>query len=341
MSLSTAQPKRILTGDRPTGKLHLGHYVGSLKNRVELQSDHETFILIADMQALTDNAGNPEKITAAVTEVVLDYLAVGIDPTKSTIFLQSGIPQISELAEYNLNLVKVARLSRNPTVKEEIKHRGFGTSVPAGFFVYPVHQAADITAFNGTLVPVGADQLPMIEQTNEIVRSFNRLYGDVLSETTALVPKGTNRLVGTDGNAKMSKSLDNAIFLADDPETIQRKVMGMYTDPNHLRVEDPGNVEGNPVFEYLDIFGSDPQTIAQMKEHYARGGLGDVKVKRYLNDELQAFLKPIRERREQYAKNIDHIHTIIKAGTEHAFNTAQETLDRVKAAMGLNYFERW
>lgn len=330
--------KVILTGDRPTGQLHLGHYVGSLANRVKLQRSYDQFVMIADLQALTDNADNPQKIIQSINQVLLDYLAVGIDPSLTTIFVQSGIPQISELAFFYLNLVTVARLSRNPTVKEEIKLRGFGQSIPAGFFVYPVHQSADITIVNADLVPVGADQLPMIEQTNEIVRSFNRIYGETFHETAALLPEGVTRLMGTDGQGKMGKSLGNAIFLADDADTVKQKVMNMYTDPNHLRVQDPGKVEGNPVFQYLDAFGSDKAKIQELKDHYTRGGLGDVTVKRYLIDILQEFLTPIRERRKQYEQNPEHLQQILKAGTEKTFAIAEQTMQRVKTAVGVKYW---
>lgn len=331
--------KIVLTGDRPTGPLHLGHYVGSLKNRLALQETHEQFVMIADVQALTDNFENPDKVRASVTEVALDYLAVGIDPTKSTIFIQSLIPEIAELTVYYLNLVTVARLHRNPTVKEEIKLRGYEESIPAGFFMYPVSQAADITFLNTNIVPVGNDQLPMIEQTIEIVRKFNRLYGEVLTEPEALVPPAlTGRLPGLDGKAKMAKSAGNAIFLKDEADELTKKVMSMYTDPNHLRVEDPGRVEDNAVFMYLDIFGRDKQTIQDMKEHYRRGGLGDVKIKRYLNDELQALLTPIRERRKQYAQDPAYVLSILREGTAIARERAMQTMQRVRAAMKINYF---
>ncbi len=280
----------ILTGDRPTGKLHIGHYIGSLKNRVEMQNTgkYDTFIMIADQQALTDNARDPEKIKNSLIEVALDYLAVGIDPTKSTIFVQSQIPALAELNLYYLNLVTVSRLERNPTVKTEIAQKNFERSIPAGFFTYPVSQAADITAFKANLVPVGDDQEPMLEQTREIVRSFNSIYGkEVLVEPQGVFPpKGSGRLPGLDGNAKMSKSLGNAIYLADDADTLRKKVMSMYTDPNHIHIEDPGQIEGNMVFTYLDIFDSDKQKVAELKEHYQAGGLGDVKIKRYLNEVL-------------------------------------------------------
>ena len=329
--------KIILTGDRPTGKLHLGHYVGSLQNRVKLQSTHTQYVMIADQQALTDNADNPQKIIDAIFEVLLDYLAVGIDPKQTTIFAQSGIPQISELAFYYLNLVTVARLSRNPTIKDEIKQRGFEESIPAGFLVYPVHQAADITIVNAQLVPVGADQLPMIEQTNEIVRSFNRIYGSVFNEVEALIPEKCSRLMGTDGQEKMGKSLGNAIYLADDTDTVLKKVMGMYTDPNHLRASDPGRVDGNPVFTYLDTFGTDTQKIQDLKDHYTRGGLGDVVVKKYLNEVLQEFLTPIRTRRKEFEGNHDLLKTILKQGTIDVRTIAEQTIKKVKTAIGLTY----
>ncbi|HLQ87006.1 MAG TPA: tryptophan--tRNA ligase, partial [Enterococcus sp.] len=295
----------ILTGDRPTGQLHLGHYVGSLKKRVEMQADenNQMNIMIADVQALTDNAKNPEKVSKNVLEVALDYLAVGLDPKRSTLFIQSQIPQLAELMMYYMNLVTVARVKRNPTVKSEIEQKKFGESVPTGFFVYPISQAADITAFKANLVPVGEDQKPMLEQTQEIVHTFNSTYGEVLVEPKAVLPeKGMGRLPGIDGNGKMSKSLNNGIYLADDADTIKKKVMSMYTDPNHIHVEDPGQVEGNMVFTYLDVFGKDKAYIEELKEHYRRGGLGDVKIKRYLIDVLEAELAPIRARRLEFAK---------------------------------------
>ncbi|MFC6253038.1 tryptophan--tRNA ligase [Secundilactobacillus hailunensis] len=333
--------KIILTGDRPTGKLHIGHYVGSLQNRVKLQNsgDYESFIMIADQQALTDNARDPEKIRNSLIQVALDYLAVGIDPKKSTILVQSQIPALSELTMHYLNLVTVSRLERNPTVKTEIKQKKFGQSVPAGFFIYPVSQAADITAFKATTVPVGEDQEPMLEQTREIVRSFNSIYGKVLVEPEGYFPpEGEGRIPGLDGNAKMSKSLNNAIYLSDDADTVQKKVMSMYTDPTHIHVEDPGHVEGNTVFTYLDIFGEDTQKIADLKAQYQHGGLGDVKIKRYLNDVLQAVLDPIRTRREQYAQDIPGVYQILKDGSEKANVVANQTLKEVVEKMGLNYF---
>lgn len=334
--------KIILTGDRPTGKLHIGHYVGSLKNRVKLQNsgEFETFIMIADMQALTDNARDPEKIRQSLLQVALDYLAVGIDPAKSNILVQSQIPALTELTEFYLNLVTVSRLERNPTVKTEIKQKKFGQSVPAGFFTYPVSQAADITAFKATTVPVGEDQEPMLEQTREIVRSFNNIYGDILVEPEGYFPEeGQGRIPGLDGNAKMSKSLDNAIYLSDDADTIQKKVMSMYTDPTHIHVEDPGHIEGNTVFTYLDIFGEDTDKIADLKAQYQHGGLGDVKIKRYLNDVLQATLKPIRERRETFEKDPAGVYQILKDGSAQANVVANQTLTEVRNAIGVNYFD--
>lgn len=334
--------KIILTGDRPTGKLHIGHYIGSLKNRVELQNtgDYESFIMIADQQALTDNARDPEKIRKSLTEVALDYLAVGLDPTKSTIFVQSQLPELHELTMHYLNLVTLSRLERNPTVKTEIKQKNYENSIPAGFLIYPVSQAADITAFKATTVPVGEDQLPMIEQTREIVRSFNSIYGDVLVEPEAIIPKDTcGRLPGTDGKAKMSKSIGNCIYLSDDADTIKKKVMSMYTDPNHIRVEDPGQIEGNTVFTYLDVFAKDKEAVQEMKEHYQRGGLGDVKVKRYLNEVMQAELEPIRKRREEFAKDMDSVYKMLKDGSDRAREVAAQTLSEVRNAIGLEYFK--
>ena len=335
--------KVILTGDRPTGKLHIGHYVGSLRNRVELQNSglYESFIMIADQQALTDNARNPEKIRNSLIQVALDYLSVGIDPTKSTIFVQSQIPELHELTMQYLNLVTVSRLYRNPTVKEEIKQKEFNNSIPAGFFIYPVSQAADITAFKAEIVPVGDDQLPMIEQAREIVRTFNSLYGEVLVEPKAVLPpKGSGRLPGTDGKAKMSKSIGNCIYLSDDADTVRKKVMSMYTDPNHIRVEDPGQVEGNTVFTYLDAFCKEKDVLEEMKEHYTRGGLGDVKVKKYLNEVLQAELEPIRKRRSEYESDIDEIYNILKKGSDKARKIAAATLKEVREVIGLEYFNR-
>ncbi|KRL77336.1 tryptophanyl-tRNA synthetase II [Secundilactobacillus paracollinoides DSM 15502 = JCM 11969] len=340
--IKMSDKKIVLTGDRPTGKLHIGHYVGSLKNRVKLQNsgEFETFIMIADMQALTDNARDPEKIRHSLLQVALDYLAVGIDPAKSNILVQSQIPALTELTEFYLNLVTVSRLERNPTVKTEIKQKKFGQSVPAGFFTYPVSQAADITAFKATTVPVGEDQEPMLEQTREIVRSFNNIYGDILVEPEGYFPEeGQGRIPGLDGNAKMSKSLDNAIYLSDDADTIQKKVMSMYTDPTHIHVEDPGHIEGNTVFTYLDIFGDDTDKIADLKAQYQHGGLGDVKIKRYLNDVLQATLKPIRERREQFEQDPAGVYQILKDGSAQANVVANQTLTEVRNAIGVNYFD--
>ncbi len=334
--------KIILTGDRPTGKLHIGHYVGSLKNRVELQNsgEYETFIMIADIQALTDNARDPEKIRRSLIQVALDYLAVGIDPEKSTILVQSQIPALSELTEHYANLVTVSRLNRNPTVKTEIKQKKFGQSVPVGFAMYPISQAADITAFKATTVPVGDDQEPMLEQTREIVRSFNSIYKqNILVEPEGYFPpKGMGRIPGLDGNAKMSKSLGNAIYLSDDADTIKSKIMSMYTDPDHVHVEDPGKVEGNTVFTYLDIFDHDKAKVADLKAQYQHGGLGDVKIKLYLNDVMQAFLQPIRDRYNQYAKDIPSVYEILKKGSAHANEVANQTLKEVRDAIGINYF---
>ena len=331
----------ILTGDRPTGQLHLGHYVGSLKKRVEMQADknNDLFIMIADVQALTDNAKNPEKVAKNVLEVALDYLAVGLDPARSTLFIQSQIPQLAELMMYYMNLVTVSRVKRNPTVKSEIEQKKFGESIPTGFFVYPISQAADITAFKANLVPVGEDQKPMLEQTQEIVHTFNSTYAEVLVEPKAVLPpKGMGRLPGIDGNGKMSKSLNNGIYLADDADTIKKKVMSMYTDPNHIHVEDPGQVEGNMVFTYLDVFGTDKAHIQELKDHYRRGGLGDVKIKRYLIDVLEAELAPIRKRREMYANDKQAVMDMLRKGSQHAESIAAKTLDEVKRAMGIQYF---
>ncbi len=330
--------KRILTGDRPTGPLHIGHFVGSLRNRVRLQKDYETYVLVADVQALTDNFEHPEKVRSNVLEVVLDYLAVGLDPRHTTVVIQSLVPEIAELTVFYLNLVTVSHLNQNPTVKAEIAQKGFGRSVPAGFFVYPVSQAADITAFGAHLVPVGEDQLPMIEQTAEIVRRFNRLYAPVLVEPTALVGE-VARLPGLDGKAKMSKSLGNAIFLSDTADEVALKVRGMYTDPGHLRVEDPGKVEGNPVFSYLDAFDPDTELVAGLKEHYRRGGLGDVKVKRHLLEVLESVLGPIRERRLEFARSMDYVEQVVREGTARGRAKATETMQQVRKAMHLDYFE--
>lgn len=328
----------VLTGDRPTGPLHLGHYVGSLENRLKLQELHQQYIMIADVQALTDNYAHPEKVRENVLQVALDYLAIGIDPVKSTIFIQSMIPQIADLTVFYLNLVTVNRLARNPTVKTEIQQKGFGESIPAGFFIYPVSQAADITIVKATIVPVGEDQLPMIEQTNEIVRSFNAHYKtDVLHEVKILLGQ-TPRLCGIDGKAKMSKSLNNAIFLGDSQDELQKKVMKMYTDPGHLHVQDPGQVEGNTVFTYLDVFDKDKNKVQELKDHYQRGGLGDVVLKKYLFEVLNNFLTPIRERRIQLAKDPEYVMQILKQGTEKTLIVAEQTLKDVKQAMLLNYF---
>lgn len=327
----------ILTGDRPTGPLHLGHFVGSLENRVKLQDQYKQFVMLADLQALTDNVDNPKKVRENVLEVAYDYLAVGIDPKKTTIFIQSLIPQIAELAILFLNLVTVNRLKRNPTVKTEIQQKGFGQNVTAGFLMYPVHQAADITVVKATLVPVGEDQLPMIEQTNEIVRRFNHLYKtDVLKESQALLSKAA-RLPGIDGKAKMGKSLGNAIFLSDDADTVKKKVMSMYTDPNHLKVEDAGQVEGNMVFTYLDIFDSNKEEIAALKAHYQRGGLGDVVLKRRLIDVLNAFLEPIRARREVISQDPQEVMRILLHGSGIVREIAAQTMAEVRNVLHLHY----
>lgn len=336
----------ILTGDRPTGKLHIGHYVGSLKRRVQMQNEgiYDTFIMMADQQALTDHAKEPEKIIESVGNVALDYLASGIDPEKSTIFIQSQIPELGELMMYYLNLTSLNRVLRNPTVKTEIEQKNFDEGVPAGFAMYPVSQAADITAFKATHVPVGNDQAPMIEQTREIVRSFNHAYStDVLVEPEGIYPENeaAGRLPGLDGNAKMSKSLGNGIYLADDADTLKKKVMSMYTDPTHVNIADPGHIEGNMVFHYLDVFGrpEDANNIAEMKAQYQAGGLGDVKTKRYLLEILDRELAPIRERRIEFAKNMDYVYDVLKKGSEKAEAVAANTLDEVKSAMGINYFK--
>jgi tryptophanyl-tRNA synthetase len=328
----------ILTGDRPTGPLHLGHYVGSLRERVALQREHRQFVIVADMQALTDNADNPARIRGNILEVALDYLAVGIDPQLTTVFIQSLVPELSELTMYYLNLVTLARLQRNPTVKDEIGLRGFGGKIPAGFLCYPVSQAADISAFKADLVPVGSDQLPMIEQTAEIVRSFNRIYGcSVLVEPKPLL-SGVPRLPGTDGKGKMSKSLGNAISLGDSADAVRDKVMKMYTDPGHLRVADPGQVEGNPVFAYLDAFDPDKQGLEAMKEHYRRGGLGDTTVKRRLLDVLLPELEPIRTRRLEFARDPAPVMDMLREGTRAARAVAAQTLAEVRRAMKIDYF---
>lgn len=328
--------KVILTGDRPTGPLHLGHYIGSLANRVKLQESYEQFVMIADVQALTDNFENPARIIENLYEVALDYLAVGIEPQKSTIFIQSQIPELTELTLYFLNLVTLGRLERNPTVKAEIQQKGFDSSIPAGFFCYPVSQAADIAAFKAEAVPVGDDQVPMIEQTNEIIRKFNRIYHtDCLKETQAVLSK-TSRLIGIDGQAKASKSLGNTIFLSDSPEEIKRKVFLMFTDPNHLKISDPGQVEGNVVFAYLDAFHPDSQEVAALKAHYQKGGLGDSTIKALLNTTLQTLLEPIREKRNRFNK--EEVMDMLITGTAAARKVAQQTLEEVRHAIGLNYF---
>lgn len=330
--------KIALSGDRPTGPLHLGHFVGSLKNRLKLEESCQLYVMIADVQALTDNYENPMKVRENVLQVMLDYLSIGLDPEKTTIFIQSLIPQIPELTLYYLNLVTWNRLKHNPTVKQEIVQKGYGESVPAGFMVYPVSQAADITFVKATVVPVGEDQLPMIEQTNEIVRSFNRIYRtDVLVEAEALIPKMA-RLPGTDGKAKMSKSLGNAIFLSDPADVVVKKVKGMYTDPGHLKVEDPGKVEGNPVFDYLDAFDTDTAGLEELKAHYRRGGLGDSVVKKRLTDVLQAFLDPIRTKRKQYAEDPKEVMNILQKGTKKTEAVAEKTMREVRRVMCLDYF---
>ena len=344
--------KIILTGDRPTGNLHLGHYVGSLKNRVELQNNgnyDEMYVFIADVQALTDNFNNPKKVRDNIIEVAIDYLSIGLDPSKVTIFIQSMITALPELTVYYMNLVTLARLERNPTVKSEIKQKDFGSSIPVGFLNYPISQAADITAFEATIVPVGDDQLPMIEQTREIVRSFNNIYGKTLVEPNAIIPESVvcRRLPGTDGKAKMSKSLGNCIYLKDDSETVKKKVMSMYTDPNHIRVEDPGDTKNNTVFIYLEALATDEhfkkylleyKNLDELKEHYEKGGLGDVKVKRFLYDVIEDILTPIREKRKYYEENIDLVYDILKEGTKKAEKKASETLKKVKKAMLIDYF---
>ncbi len=350
--LTTPARRIILTGDRPTGRLHIGHYAGSLRRRVELQNEGSydaIYIMIADAQALTDNADQPERIRESILEVALDYLAVGLDPERSTLLIQSALPALYQLTFFYMNLVTLARLSRNPTVKSEIQLRDFGASIPVGFFTYPISQAADITAFDATTVPVGVDQLPMLEQTREIVHRFNSWYGDTLVEPEALLPEdeASRRLPGTDGQAKMSKSLGNCIYLSDSADELKQKVMNMFTDPNHLRVADPGRVEGNPVFTYLDAFSSDAdfadflpeyENLAALKAHYERGGLGDVKVKRFLLAVLDRLLTPIRERRETYAADPGEVMAILRRGTEKARRVTDATLERVRAAMQIEYF---
>lgn len=345
--------KIILTGDRPTGKLHVGHYVGSLRERVAIQNEGDCdkiFIMIADAQALTDNAENPQKVRENIIEVALDYLGCGIDPEKSTIFIQSMIPELTELTFYYMNLVTVSRLQRNPTVKTEIKMRNFEANIPVGFFTYPISQAADITAFKATHVPVGEDQKPMLEQCREIVHKFNKVYGEALVEPKIVLPRNSAclRLPGIDGKAKMSKSLGNCIYLSDEPEVIKKKIMSMFTDPNHLRIEDPGDTENNPAFIYLDAFSKQEHfeeflpeyaNLDELKAHYQRGGLGDVKVKKFLNNVMQTELKPIRERRKEWEQKIPEVYEILKTGSEEAKQVAQQTLHDVRKAMKINYFE--
>lgn len=344
--------KIILTGDRPTGKLHVGHYAGSLRRRVELQDSGEydkIYIMIADAQALTDNADDPEKVRQNVVEVALDYMACGLDPAKSTLFIQSQIPELCELSFYYMNLVTVSRLQRNPTVKAEIQMRNFEASIPVGFFTYPISQAADITAFQATTVPVGEDQMPMLEQTKEIVHKFNTVYGDTLTEPKILLPdnQACLRLPGIDGKAKMSKSLGNCIYLSEEADEVKKKVMSMFTDPGHLRVEDPGSLEGNTVFIYLDAFCKeehferylpDYANLDELKAHYQRGGLGDVKVKKFLNNVMQETLEPIRNRRKELQKDIPYIYEVLKKGSQEAKAAAAKTLDSVRNAMKINYF---
>ena len=342
----------ILTGDRPTGKLHLGHYIGSLKNRVVLQNEgnyDEMYLMIADSQALTDNFDNPKKVRDNIINVALDYLSVGIDPKKVNIFIQSQVPALTELSFYYMNLVTVSRLQRNPTVKNEIKEKSFEKSIPVGFFCYPISQAADITAFKANTIPVGNDQLPMLEQTNEIVSSFNRIYGETLVPCKAMLNENkiAQRLPGLDGNAKMSKSLNNGIYLSDPSDVIYKKVMSMYTDPNHIKVEDPGKVEGNMVFTYLDVFSSDEQiskyseykTLDEMKKAYEKGGLGDVKIKKVLYNVLEEILSPIREKRQYYEEHLDEVYSILKEGTNKANKKANKTLKEVKKAIMIDFFE--
>ena len=342
----------ILTGDRPTGNLHVGHYVGSLAERVKLQNSgkyDEIYIMIADAQALTDNAEHPERVRQNIMKVALDYLAVGIDPEKANIFIQSMVPQLTELTFYYMNLVTVSRVQRNPTVKAEIQMRNFEASIPVGFFCYPISQAADITAFNATAVPVGEDQEPMLEQCREIVHKFNTVYGETLTMPQIVLPSNNAcmRLPGTDGKAKMSKSLGNCIYLADPEEVVREKIMSMYTDPDHIRVQDPGKLEGNTVFTYLDAFCQpehfaaflpDYQSLDELKAHYQRGGLGDVKVKKFLNNVMQSLLSPMRERRAQWEGRLPEVYEILKKGSEIAAETAQGTLDRVRHAMKIDYF---
>lgn len=331
--------KIVLTGDRPTGKLHLGHYVGSMQNRLALQAKHDhVFYMIADIQALTDNADNPKKVHDNVLEVAIDNLAVGLDPAKTTFFVQSQIPEIAELTVLFMNLVTLARLKRNPTVKNEMKQKGFGDDVPVGFLTYPISQAADILTFNATLIPVGDDQLPVIEQANEIVTRFNALYGETFESIEASLSP-ISRLIGTDGNQKASKSLNNAIYLSDSSDEVARKVMAMYTDPDHVRLDSPGKVEGNVVFSYLDAFDSNTEEVTALKEQYRAGGLGDVVIKRRLIEVLEAIIAPIRERRLAYEKDPEAVRAILENGTRRARETAQETMQKVRAAIGINYFK--
>ena len=343
----------ILTGDRPTGKLHLGHFVGSIRNRVKLQNEgnyDKMYVFIADSQALTDNFDKPEKVRENIIEVALDYLACGIDPNKVTIFIQSMIPELTEYNFYFLNLVTVSRLFRNPTVKSEIAQKGYEESIPAGFLTYPISQAADITLFEATIIPTGEDQQPMIEQTNEIVRKFNNLYGEVLHECKVMLPENASclRLPGTDGKAKMSKSLGNCIYLADSSEVIKQKVMSMYTDPNHIKITDPGQVEGNTVFTYLDALATDEhfkkylpdyQNLDELKQHYQQGGLGDMKIKNFLYNVIEDVIGPIRTRREELSKNKEYIYKVLEEGTKEARKVAKENIKKFKSAMKINYFD--
>lgn len=344
--------KIILTGDRPTGRLHLGHYVGSLRNRVELQNSgkYEMYVFIADMQALTDNAKNPQKIRDNIIEVAIDYLSVGLDPSKTCIFVQSQIPALSELTMYYMNLVSLARLKRNPTIKSEIKLRGFGEAIPVGFLTYPISQAADITAFDADLVPVGEDQSPILEQDIEIIRTFNSIYGETLKEPKQLTPNNVcKRLPGIDGKNKMSKSLANCIYLSDSEEEVNKKVMSMYTDPNHIRVEDPGNTKDNPVFMYLEAFATEEHftkylpeyhNLDELKNHYEKGGLGDVKIKKFLANVINDTLKPIREKRAYYESNIDDVYKMLEEGSKKARKKSEEVLNRVRKSIGVEYFKK-
>ena len=346
------EKKIMLTGDRPTGKLHLGHYVGSLKNRVEMQNSgkYKPYIFISDLQALTDNARDPEKIRKSLIEVALDYLSVGIDPEKSVVFVQSQIPELAELTMYYMNLVSLGRLKRNPTIKTEMKDKGYDSNVPVGFLTYPISQAADITAFDAEIVPGGVDQEPIIEQDREIVRAFNSIYGDTLVEPKLIVPKNKicQRLPGIDGKSKMSKSLNNCIYLSDSKEVVKQKVMSMYTDPNHIRVEDPGDVKNNVVFKYLEAFATDEHFIKylpeyknldELKKHYQKGGLGDVKIKKFLINVLEEILEPIREKRHYYEEHLDFVYDMLEQGSREARKKAQEVLHRVRKAIGVEYFE--